>query len=92
MSGILGVLYSSTYPEHIDRTVVIDSLFPYVKESSEVNIDILFPYVKESSAVNIDTLRDIFTRIRNLGIEKMVGQKYGDFFRESPISYPELIC
>ncbi|KAL5263393.1 hypothetical protein ACHWQZ_G008681 [Mnemiopsis leidyi] len=36
MSGILGILYSSTYPEHIDRTVVLDSLFPFVKESSEV--------------------------------------------------------
>ena len=48
MSGILGILYSSTYPEHIDRTVILDSLFPYVKESSEVNIDSLFLYVKEA--------------------------------------------
>ena len=38
MSGILSILYSATYSDHIERTVVLDSLFPYVKEASEVMI------------------------------------------------------
>ena len=38
MSGILSILYSATYSDHIERTVVLDSLFPYVKEPSEVMI------------------------------------------------------
>ena len=36
MSGILAILYSATYPERIEKTVVLDSLFPFVKGPSEV--------------------------------------------------------
>ena len=36
------------------------------------------------------TLRDIFTRIKNLGIEIMLGQKYGDFLKKSPNFVPRI--
>ena len=37
-----------------------------------------------------DTLGDIFTRIKNLGIEIMLRQKYGDFFKKSPNFVPRI--
>ena len=42
------------------------------------------------SVTEISTIRDIFTPIKNLGIELMLGQKYGDFLRNPQISHPEL--
>ena len=38
----------------------------------------------------LNTLRDIFTRIKNLGIEIMLGQKYGDFLKKSPNFVPRI--
>ena len=40
--------------------------------------------------LKLNTLRDIFTRIKNLGIEIMLGQKYGDFFKKSPNFVPRI--
>ena len=55
--------------------------FQFIKSITEMNA---------WSVTEISTIRDIFTPIKNLGIELMLGQKYGDFLRNPQISYPEL--
>ena len=38
MGGIIASLYTATYPEHIIKTVTIDSIFPRDSSTSEVGI------------------------------------------------------